>query len=478
MFKIIESMNTLKRIVKKIFSSVPKSVWVAVGIALFINTCGLLFIFTHQSPEELIVGDGIGYLELSKNLAGGIGFGQFTQDGFVLETFRMPGLPFLFSLFLKVGLELKAYFIFISFLSSIVIPICSWYIGKKLFTNSVGVLTAFLVSLEPILWLHNWMFFTEIPFLIVVLPACVLLIKAFEKNSIFSYSVLFSGVLFASSIYIRPAAFPLLILALLILCIERLVVTKKIPASAIAIFILVLMCLAPWYVRTHEVTGVYALSGTGWRNVYTDYLASIRALNNDTEFIDEKEALKQYAMKTWDLTRFEINSPENTELLKSYALPEILNNKETVVKLQSVLFVTYFTNSDYQRRLQKLGMLPMNKVENGRVSSTRLVLKEGFGAIPLIYKEMENRYFLPILERVWTFSLLIFAFIGLFVSRSRARYLIFVLLAFGYITSSVIGLGLEGRLRLSILPFYFMLTSCGILWVLHHCKKVIILWKK
>ena len=101
-------------------------------------------------------------------------------------------------------------------------------------------------------------------------------------------------------------------------------------------------------------------------------------------------------------------------------------NKKTVVKLQSILFVSYFTHSDSQRRLQKLGFLPMNSVEKARVSSSRLLIDKGFNALSDIYQEMKNRYFFPVIERAWTVSIFLLAVVGFFVSRSRARFLVFL----------------------------------------------------
>jgi len=464
--------------ISKYYRAVPRAIWGAVFIALCINALGLLFIFTHYSHDVIIAGDAIIYEELALNLDRGFGFGLFREGEFAPETFRTPGLPILLLIFYKMGLGLKSYFTIISILSAILIPISSWYIGRKLFHEKVGIITAYLLAVEPMVWLFNWAFISEIPFLITALLGCVFTIKAYEKNEFLSYYGVIAGVLFAFSTYIRPAAFPLLLVCLLALCIERSWAQKRLASSFVFILLITFVSLTPWYERMHDVTGVYALSGTGWRNVYTDYLASIRSINNDSNFVVEKEALKQHAMEVWGLERMEINSPAQSQRFKEYALPEILANKDTVIKLQSVLFISYFTNTDYQRRLQKLGILPMNIQEQGRVSSSRLLIKEGFGAIPEIYAEMKNRYFLPIVERVWSISIFLFALVGFFVSKSRARYLVFLLLFFGYLTSSAIGLGVEARLRLPVLPFYFMLASCGILFVLEYSKKAIHLWKK
>lgn len=465
-------------LLKRYFTAIPKSVKFAVLFVLLINCIGLFFIFTHYNQDALVAGDGIGYHELAVNLAEGIGFGIERDGQFIPETFRTPGLPFLFSLFLTLGLGFKTYFALISFVSAIIIPLCGWYIGKKLFESNVGIVTSWLLAVEPLIIICNWAFITEIPFLIFALLGCAFAIKAYEKNEFISYFGIIAGLFFSLATYIRPAVFPLLILCFIAVCIERSLTRKKIVFSLLFVLLITFVCLTPFYQRMHELTGVYALSGTGWRNVYTDYLASIRAINNNTTFVAEKEALKLAAMEMWGISRSEINSPAQSERFKEYVIPEILANKSTVIKLQSVLFVSYFTNADYQRRFQKLGMLPMNVTEQGRVSSSRLLIDQGLGAIPEIYAEMKNRYFLPIIERAWTVSIFILAVLGFFVTKSRARYIVFLLLLFGYLTSSAIGLGVESRLRLPVLPFYFMLASCGILFALELYKKVLTLWKK
>ena len=463
---------------KHYIRAAPRLVWMSIALALCINSLGLLFIFTNYNKDAMVAGDGLIYEELAQNIDKGLGFVLLRNDEYVQETFRTPGLPTLLVVFYKLGLGIKSYFVALSFLSSVLVPLLGWYVAKTLFNRKVGEVTALLLVLEPLVWLHNWSFITEVPFLIVSLLGYSLLIRACKKQSACSYEALFSGILFAGAIYIRPALFPILILGLFVVFVERSFYLKKIAYQFVFVFFILFVCLLPWYSHMHQVTGVYALSGTGWRNVYTDYLASIRAINNNTNFLVEKEALKLYAMERWGLERMEINSPSQSAVFKAYAIPEIWDNKETVIKLQSLLFISYFTHTDYQRKLQKLGMLPMNKVEAGRVSSTRLVIEKGIFAVPDIYKEMKNRYFMPIIERVWAGSLLSFAILGFFVTKSRTRYLVLLLMALGYLTSSAIGLGIEGRLRVPLLPFYFMLASCGILFILQFLKGRINVWKK
>lgn len=467
--------------IQRNLTRIPVLVYSAIALALFVQLISWFFLLPHTDLSVYTSGDGIGYYQLAESLTRGEGFGRYVEsEGFVFETFRTPGVPFLLSIFLHLGYAVTTYLFFVSLLSAVCIPLCTWYIGRALFSDNVGRLSALLIALEPLIIIHGWLLLTEIPFLISMLIGVCFLIRSFRSSYMLQLNALYAGLAFSLSIYIRPSVLPLLFVGIISAVVYFFIVEKKILSQFIFSFMIVVLLLTPWYVRTHELTGVYALSGTGWRNVYTDYLASIRALNNGTRFIDEKEALKRYAMKEFGITRTEINSPAESERLKAYALPEILSNKRTVVKLQSILLISYLTHSDYQRRLQKFGLLPANKIEASRKSSSILLVSKGFGALPEIYLEMKNRHFIPVLERAWTLGLLLFVALGFFVSTSRARFFIFGLLVLGYLTSSAIGLGVEGRLRIPVIPFYFMLASCGMLFLYSSIKSRIphALWKK
>ena len=440
-----------------------------------------IFLLPGVDVSVHIAGDGAGYHTLAENISQDKGFGlEVNGEGFVYEAFRTPGLPFILSLFMRLGYDVTMYLLVTSLLAAVCIPLCTWYIAQKLFTKEVGILSAFLVALEPLLIIHGWVLLTEIPFLITMLIGVCFLIRSVENKDMRSYNALCAGGALAASIYIRPAALLLLVVSFVCVLLYYFTISKKVLWQFVFVGGVIILLLTPWYVRTHELTGVYALSGTGWRNVYTDYLASVRALNKGTRFIDEKNALKRFAVEQFGITRSEINSPAQSELLKSYALPEILANKKTVVKIQAILFVSYFTHSDYQRRLQKFGILPLNKIEQGRKSSSLLLINQGIDGIPGVYLEMKNRYFIPIFERVWTSALFVSAIVGFFTLRTPMRFLFAILILLGYLTASAIGLGVEGRLRIPVLPFYFMLASCGMLFLHSKLRTLIFekLWKK
>jgi 4-amino-4-deoxy-L-arabinose transferase-like glycosyltransferase len=447
---------------KAVMSSVPKPVLGAIFFALGVNLLFLGYYFlVNGSFNTLVTGDGLGYLELANNLIDGEGFGRSVPEGYVFETFRTPGLPVLLGFFVVSGLGLTGYFLTISILSSIIIPLCTWYIGRKLFSNLVGVVSAWLVVLEPLVYLHNWLLLTEIPFLICSLVAVCLYINDSKKFRLLTFAAI--GLFLAISVLVRPGALLLIIVVITALVIYNLKYNFAEVPKVFFICGVFVAILLPWVIYMHSNTGVYAVSGTGWRNVYTDYLASLRSINNQTTFPEEKNLLKAYAVDTWNFSSTDINSPANSHILKAYALPEIYDNIPLVIKLQSLLFISYFTHTDYLSRLVRLDIIDRTPAAN-RESITQLVLSKGLRAIPEVYAALKSQYFIPVVERLWSLSIFAFAAIGFFSSyKNKIVWLIILTLAIGYLTSSAIGLGIEGRLRLPVLPFYLFLTSLGIL---------------
>lgn len=445
---------TFRAAVKRI----PRLVWGAIGLSLVVNSF-LLYLFIIQgNPENLVVGDGVGYLELGRNIIEGRGFTQTIGGEVVFDTFRTPGLPLIVGFFISVPFGLALYFTILAMCVSIVLPILIWLLGSRLFNESAALVAVWLFVLEPLVYFHTWQLLTEIPFLLFFVSAVALFV--YRTSTV---ALIFTSILLAAAVYIRPGAL-LLILALIFLGLgysfyyKNKTQTKKIALILGLFFVLLL----PWHLKMYQHTGAFSFSGTGWRNVYTDYVASIRSINNGTSFAEEKNALKAYAQERWSISRAEINSPAMSDELKDYALNEIVQYPEIVLKLQAILFVSYFTHTDYLARAERMGIVPSTN-DTSRISISHTILTQGFGAYDDVYSALKKRYFVPVLERVWSGGLFLFFIIGLAVSIKRPQTLLLgAFIGMGYVTSSAIGLGVEGRLRLPILPFYLLLSAVGI----------------
>jgi 4-amino-4-deoxy-L-arabinose transferase-like glycosyltransferase len=446
---------TFRALVKKI----PPLVWAAIGLSLVINS-HLFYIFIVQgNANDLVVGDGLGYLELGKNIIEGRGFTQTIGGEIVFETFRTPGLPLIVGLFAPFEFGLALYFTILALGASVLFPILIWLLGRRFFNDTAAIIAVWLFALEPLVYFHTWQLLTEVPFLLFFISAATILVYRSSPAAL-----IFSSILLACAVYIRPGAL-LLVIALLSLGLgysfyyKNKTQTKKLAL----IFGLFFVLLLPWHIKIYQHTGEFSFSGTGWRNVYTDYVASIRSINNGTSFADEKNKLKAYAEERWLISRAEINSPAMSDELKVYALNEIVQYPGVVLKLQAILFVSYFTHTDYLARAERMGIVPSTNDTN-RISISHTVLTQGFGAYDDVYNALKKRYFIPVLERAWSTSLFLFFIVGLIASIKKPQtLLIAAFIGMGYLTSSAIGLGVEGRLRLPILPFYLLLSAVGII---------------
>lgn len=445
--------------IREHWGRIPQSVQTAIFVGLLVHAFGFFAAYGLVGLGVLVKGDAVGYVQLAENLVEGRGFVVKTTEGtYAPETFRLPGLPILIAIFLHLGLGVEGFLIALTVVSAIAIPLAVWYVARLLFDERVAVVAAWLVTIEPLLWILSWSPITEIPFLLFALASLVLYVRSLKRVSL--WDAIGAGICAAVAVYMRPAGLALFAVGFLAVA-GYYLVRKRWPlfARAFATGFVTLLLVVPWLFWMHAHTGVYALSGTGWRNVYTDYLASVRTLQNNSNFSVEKNALKDYAKEAWGLERYEINSPRYAHLLRDYALNELARNPITVLKLESILLVTYTTQTDYYTRFSQLGFLPNNKAS---ISASQELLRGGLAGIPVVFRDMQKRYFIPVIERLWAVTLLALAVVGVWTLRAKpVVWVIVSVCAVGALTATAIGLGVEGRLRVPVLPLCYMLTASG-----------------
>lgn len=436
---------------------IPKAVWYAVFAALLLRLIGLIWVYMSGNADRLLYGDGIGYLELARNLVQGHGFALWREGRWIIETFRTPGLPFLLIPFTFIPNGLSVYQFVLAVASSFLLPWLGYETGKRLSGERTGVIAAWFLAIEPLMVFFSWLALTEIPFLILAMGSIVLLYDArvFRRADM----ALLSGLCAAAAVYVRPGNYILMLLGYGMVLVSDLWKRRygwRLPALSA---LLMVCLLVPWMGRMYAATGSFSLSATGWRNVYTDYLASIRAVEHGTTFWDEKEKLKLDADFQFGLSRYELNNPANGAVLRDYALKEIIQRPVTVLKLQTMIFISFFTNDSYASYLMRFGFIPQIV---GRSSPTYVLLTEGLAGMGKIAYEMQRQWFVPVWGRLFSIALIIAAAAGVWRSRRRAFvWWCLVLIGWTALASSAIGLGVEARLRISILPLIFILAAAA-----------------
>lgn len=430
-----------------------------VVFAVSVRLLGLFWVVMTVQPEVLVYGDAIGYIELAGSLISGNGFAVEQNGVAVLETFRTPALPLLLAPFMLITNGIIFYAVILSVIAGIALPLLTYFIARRMGSGELSALiAATLVAFEPHLIMFSWLPLTEMPFILFFLGGLALILNNFTERQ---YSKLFAGgVMLGFGALLRPGFWPIYVVLIIVAVLWNIVLHKRKMLISIACITLgIVVILTPWFMRMHKITGEWSLSGAGWRNVYTDYLASVRAIDNKTSFSQEKELLKTVDASKLGLTRTDLNNPANSEILRNYALAELWERRATVFTFEPYLLVSFFTHDGYYYAFKRYGFVQeMSGGESHSVSFA--LLSQGMEGVSSVFKEMKRQYFIPVLGRMFTFGTVLFALWGVWLLRRKPLTWLFVLLiSLVAVTSTVIGLGVESRLRLPIEPLLFIFVA-------------------
>lgn len=432
----------------------PRAVLVFIILcAVLLRVALLLHVLSHEGIDPLVYGDAYGYRELATNLGSGEGFVTSRDTGEIRpEIFRTPGLPLLMAPFAASDTGLAFYLLLLAVGAGIALPALTFALSNRFLPRGGALFVAALVAFEPHLAFFSVLPQTEVPFIVFAYGGLYAGFLAYERRAWMLAAL--SGALIAYAILIKPGFLPVFVVAFGALLVYAFFKKRDALQTVLFSLLLCMLVLAPWFLRTHSVTGVWTLSGAGWRNVYTDYVASVRAIEKGTEFSIEKRALKENAEEAGVPTE-EVDNPAYAHLLRDYALKELWEKKDTVVKLEATLLTSYFLQDGYFYQMRRFLIIPASE-ELSRVSPTFILLKDGIAGIPVILKELGNQYFIPIIGRLWTLTVFISALIGFFVMKHRMRYLFALVIGLSALAATAIGLGVESRLRLPMLPLLFI----------------------
>lgn len=444
-----------------ILPSSKRALFFIIVVAVVLRVCGFYIALHVVGQEGLIRGDAVGYVELAKNLGLGNGFGLFDGHTFVPQVFRTAGFPLLLAPFTLVPSGTTLYGVVCSILAGMLMPLLVFAVARRVISERAALLAALLAAVEPHAIVYSFLLQTEVPFMLFALGGLLAAMVAYERSS-YLYAAL-AGALLAYSVFIRPGYMMIFVVGTLGVSAYLFLKRDRRWLQMLAVFALILITLSPAYLRMHALTGTYALSGGGWRNVYTDYLASLRSLKNGTSFSDEKNNLKDSAQEIFGISRADVNSPAYAKILRDYSLAEMWANKPTVLKLETALLVSFFIQDGYYYESRNLGYL--HEEIQPHISPTREVILHGFGAIPTIWKELLRQRFVPVFGRLFTFTILFAAIGGFFVVRSPLRYLFAIVILMSAVFATVIGLGLDARMRVPVEPLFFIFASGTFIWL-------------
>lgn len=427
-------------------------------MAVLVRLGTLFHALSTVGLKALVYGDAMGYRQLAQSLWSGDGFVSMNIAGvWAPEVFRTPGLPLLLAPFASTDSGMVLYLTLLGLISGIMLPYLTYRISKRFISTGAALIATALVAFEPQLIFFSILSHTEMPFILFGYSALFIGILAFDRNSYLLAAG--SGALAGYAAFIRPGFWPVFAVSMIGLVAVLFFRSWRQASYALCILFVAFVTLMPWYTHIHRETGVYALSGAGWRNIYTDYLASVRATENRTDFATEKKRLKEEVASA-GIERTELNSPESSAALREYALAELWEKKNTVLILEPILLQSFFLHDGYYYQFRRFGLIPPDT--GGHVSATFTLLTKGVAGIPIVFQELARQWFMPVIGRLLSLSIFVFGLVGLVVVKHRIRFFFLSLIAFSAVTATAIGLGVESRLRLPVQPLLFFFAAAGI----------------
>ena len=441
--------------------SAPRILFLILVAAVVVRVGLFAWVLVFGVGESITsYGDGKGYIELATNLAQGNGFvtlNQATQE-LEVQTLRAPGLPFLLAPFTLFENGLVIYGFILAILSGILLPFFTYHIGTRLFTNGPALIAAALVAFEPHMVWFSFVTLSEIPFLLAFMGGiyCVVLYR-----STFSSAWIAAGLLLGSAVLIRPPFLPIFGILVIGTAAWSLMVRNSKLAQRIGILIAgIAIVLLPWSVRNFSHTGSFAISAMGWYNLYFDYVSSIYVIEDGVDFGVEKNRRAENPPP--GVPRSEIQSTTYSGHFRNAALEEMWAHKGTVVKLESLLLFTFFTNDSYYYYLRRYGLIDERSLEK-HTAASHSMLAQGMAGVRPVVDELMRQRFIPIFGRVFTIIIVLLALWGLITHRrNQMVWLLAAMIGVTALVSTTLGLGVEARLRLPVQPLMFMLAGAGL----------------
>jgi 4-amino-4-deoxy-L-arabinose transferase-like glycosyltransferase len=209
--------------------------------------------FVVVMPRQILWPDGLEYEAVARSLV--------QHGGFGLQTLRPPGYPALIAgVYALFGENLFSLRVVEAVLGTVSVGLLGW-IGAATFGRTAGLIAAALMALHPVLAFLPSTQYSESTLVFVLVLALGAVFAAWRQGGLWRWAI--AGGLFGVAALVRPTTvFMLPGLGLGLLVAQRSGGRVRVTTLMIVIAALVVV-VAPWIVRCHEVHGRWFFIATG-----------------------------------------------------------------------------------------------------------------------------------------------------------------------------------------------------------------------
>jgi 4-amino-4-deoxy-L-arabinose transferase-like glycosyltransferase len=405
--------------------------------------------------KQILIFDSLGYHNLALCIQHHLSFCG--------DAFRTPGYPFfvaiIYSLVGAVPYAVIFAQIFLNLLSVLIV----YKIGKQLFSKRVGFIAAVLFSLD----LHHTIFIyyilTETIYTTIFLCALWAYISGLQRNKKQFYIV--AGILYGISALIRPISEFYIFCAAVFTVLWYWKQWKHAIVLSTCMLGSYFVCVAPWCMRNYTTYGTFALSNIKGYNLLF-WNASYYESKRQHKPIEEinAEFIEQLKTMGWrpDSNPFDKEKYDGelaNKILKEHFPDYLKTHLIGTVKIHLSVGTQSLTDVLH---------IPAKKwTEEEKYTNGVVALVKKFFATKTIYEILLGTFVAAYLLIVYGFAA---AGILRMIKEKKTLLMLFLLGSAGYF-ALISGIISYARYRLPSMPFYILLASLGIAWLMESRKR-------
>ena len=315
-------------------------------IVLVLSTIG----FT--APLSSVQSDG--YLPLAQSIFERGAYSYSTEEPYVPEALHVPGYPVFLAIFAVPFDSINLVFVIQALLLSLS-AVFLYRLLEGLLPQRARFWGVVVYAVEPFTSFLAAQALTEALFMFLFVGGLLLVRRAYESQS--AYLWLASGLIFGTSLLVRPIIMYLIPVAVVVLACVAVFKRSKTLAAAVCLFVLSCALLpGMWVARNYVEFGVATLSTKG---PYTLYFYNVEQLLEYRDGIGSRDAAQQlFAMAKVDhpelRDREDLRNPIYAEYLNKKSFEIIAQTPLLYVKMHLFSIVTFFLSDGYRLLAQEI----------------------------------------------------------------------------------------------------------------------------
>lgn len=325
-------------------------------------------------------------------------------------------------------------------------------IGRDIFSAKTGLIAALLMAVEPHQILYTQVFYTETLFIAVFLGSSYFILR-FMRDEKLLY-LIFSAILLAFAVYIRPAGNYLFVVWSIVLIYRFYKNWRQALKFVLTLNVLILLVMSPWFYRNYTLHGNFGHTTNGGYNILYVFAASIY----ENQYGIEKEVVLDSLWREVQRSGKDISNP--------FVLDQV--EKEIGMKIIKDHPVEYMVNHFYGSTNIYLSLSTNLLAVVLQIPDEILIKPKGSMHFSHIDDFIEAKApslllggLLILLFLLFTYTLGIKGGINLYRDGRKVELLFFVLIIL-YFTLIIGPLGSSVRFKLPLTPFYLLMAAYAV----------------